>query len=342
MKRFFQALGGIVLMAGIVSAAPPLPPPSPVIAKLSWAPKETIVRQAKGGDNWPITWADDDHLYTAYGDAWGFEPMVSEKLSMGLARVEGGPDNFRGYNIRSSTFETKGEGMRGKKASGMLMVDGVLYVLVRNADNAQLGWSSDHGQTWTWSDWKFTTSFGCPTFLNFGKNYAGARDEYVYVYSLDHDSAYEAADRMVLARVNKSRLKEPSAYEFLQRLDSSGNPTWTKDIQQRGAVFSHPGKCYRSGVTYNAALKRYLWCQVLPTSKHPQGPRFQGGFGVYDAPEPWGPWTTVYYTDEWDVGPGETSSFPAKWMSADGKTLHLVFSGDDYFSVRKATLELAK
>ena len=21
--------------------------------------------------------------------------------------------------------------------------------------------------------------------------------------------------------------------------------------------------------------------------------RFQGGFGIYDAPEPWGPWTTV-------------------------------------------------
>jgi hypothetical protein len=26
-------------------------------------------------------------------------------------------------------------------------------------------------------------------------------------------------------------------------------------------------------------------------------------------------------------------------MSADGKTLHLVFSGDDSFSVRKAVLE---
>src|SRR5207249_3749377 len=32
--------------------------------------------------------------------------------------------------------------------------------------------------------------------------------------------------------------------------------------------------------------------------------------------------------------------FPAKWMSGDGRTLHLVFSGDDNFSVRKATLVL--
>jgi CubicO group peptidase (beta-lactamase class C family) len=118
-------------------------------------------------------------------------------------------------------------------------------------------------------------------------------------------------------------------------------PVWTKDIEKRGAVFTHPGNCYRSGVSFNAALKRYLWSQKLPASKDSRGPRFQGGFGVYDAPEPWGPWTTVYFTEEWDVGPGETSSFPPKWMSADGRSLHLVFSGDDCFSVRQATLTLS-
>ena len=68
--------------------------------------------------------------------------------------------------------------------------------------------------------------------------------------------------------------------------------------------------------------------------------RFHGGLGVYDAPEPWGPWTAVYYTERWDTGPGETGCFPTKWMSADGRTVHLVFSGDDAFSVRKATLIL--
>ena len=66
--------------------------------------------------------------------------------------------------------------------------------------------------------------------------------------------------------------------------------------------------------------------------------RFEGGFGVYDAPEPWGPWTTAYFTEKWDVGPGDTASFPTRWMSADGKTLHLVFSWEDHFAVRKATL----
>ena len=70
--------------------------------------------------------------------------------------------------------------------------------------------------------------------------------------------------------------------------------------------------------------------------------RFSGGFGIFDAPEPWGPWTTVFYTEAWDVGPGESSSLPTKWMSADGQTVYLVFSGDDNFSVRKGTLRLDK
>jgi hypothetical protein len=106
----------------------------------------------------------------------------------------------------------------------------------------------------------------------------------------------------------------------------------------RGPVFINPAMCYRSSISYNAGLKRYMWCQVLPKSTHPQGSRFQGGFGIYEAAEPWGPWHTVFYTKEWDVGPGETSSFPTKWMNKDGKICYLLFSGDDCFSVRKVEL----
>lgn len=314
-------------------------PPSPAIKALEWAPKEAIVRKAKGSDNWPMTWADDDHLYTAYGDGWGFEPKAPRKLGLGFARVEGPAKNFSGINIPSPTGEQIGDGARAKKASGMLMVDGILYMWTRNAGNSQLAWSKDRGQTWSWSDWKFTTSFGCPTFLNFGKNYTGARDDFVYVYSHDHDSAYEAADRMVLARVPKERIMERSAYEFFRGVDAKKKALWTKDITERGGVFSYPGRCFRSAVTYNPGLKRYLWVQIIPDIAGKKvDTRFEGGFAIYDAPEPWGPWTTVFFTERWDVAPGETASLPTKWMSADGRTMHLVFSGEDCFSVRKGTV----
>ena len=153
---------------------------------------------------------------------------------MGLCKVTGDPDDFHGVNLRAPTAERKGGGASGPKVSGMLMVDGVLYMLVRNTGNAQLAWSNDRGQTWTWSQWKFETSFGYPTFLNYGKNYSGARDAFVYIYSHDSDSAYKRADRMVLARVPTKQIKNQGAYRFFQELDddSQSSPQITQETRK--------------------------------------------------------------------------------------------------------------
>jgi CubicO group peptidase (beta-lactamase class C family) len=309
-------------------------PPGPVITQITWAPKDTIVRAARDSDIWATTWADDGSLYTAYGDGRGFVPKVPDKLSLGLCRIDGDPDNFTGVNLRAASIEQKGDGAQGKKPSGMLMVDGVLYLWVRNAANAQLAWSVDHGRTWDWADWKLSTGFGCPTFLNYGRNYAGARDGFVYVYSQDSDSAYRPSDRVSLARVPKEHIRDRTAYEFFTGIGADERPLWSKEIRKRGAAFSNRGGCYRVTVSYDAGLKRYLLCQA---GGDPQR-NIRVGFGIFDAPEPWGPWTTVTYSPTWDVDAGETCSFPTKWMSADGKTMHLVFSGDDSFSIRRATL----
>jgi len=323
--------------APIVKAVRDPYPPCEAIRGITWEPKEKIIRLAKGSDNWPATWGDDDALYTAYGDGNGFKPFTPEKFSLGLARVTGIPPDIRGANFRSTTAEKKGDGAKGEKASGILMVDGILYLWARNAGNARLGWSKDRGATWEWGGWRFETSFGCPTFLNFGKDYADARDEFIYIYSPDSDTAYQPADRMVLARVPKAKLRDKAAYEFFAGLGADGKPAWSADVTKRAAVFEHKGKCYRSGITFHSASKQYLWCLTLPGDDT----RFKGGFGIYAAPEPWGPWSTVYFTEQWDVGPGEPSSFPTKWFSADGRAAWLLFSGDDHFSVRRATLRLA-
>jgi CubicO group peptidase (beta-lactamase class C family) len=334
LKPFLEPIAAAVKSKDAASGAPL--PPSPVIAEVRWAPKESIVHLARGSDNWPITWGDDDALYTAYGDGHGFEPFVPKKLSVGFAKVLGDAASPHGINLPSPTLDSLGDGKQGRKASGIVMVDGTLYLLARNVGNAQLAWSTDHGATWTWADWKFTESFGCPTFVNFGRNYADARDEFVYLLSPDADSAYERADRVVLARVPKNSIRNRDAYEFFVQRGDDGQPIWSRDIKRRGAVFDATGQCYRLGVTYNAGLKRYLLCMTGAGNDT----RFAGGFGIYDAPEPWGPWTTAFFTESWDVGPGESSSLPTKWMSADGMTVHLVFSGDDSFSVRRAELLL--
>jgi len=331
----------------IVDAQTPPYPPSTFIVGINWD-FSTRSTEAQGSDNWSITWADDGELYTAYGDGRGFDPKVSSKLSLGFAKVLGSPPNFSGVNIRSSSGEQMGNGASGKKASGMLMVDGTLYMWVRNADNngkqCQLAWSNDHANTWAWNNWKFT-ELGYCAFLNYGQNYAAARDQYVYMYSPNTASAYVETDQVILTRVPKNKISDRNAYEFFKGLDTNGSSTWTSDISQRGSVFDFPGGSHRLDVTYNAPLGRYLMTMRSFAA-------LAGGlnqFSIYDAPEPWGPWTTVYYTEQWqgsvldksNGGWGDAQHIPTKWISPDGKTFHLVFAGDDSFSVMKATLTVS-
>jgi len=334
------------LICSVVLAGPPYSP-SPVIEKIVWAPVDTVVRRATGSDNLPVTWADDDALYITWGDGWGFEPKVPKKLSMGFARIIGEPENFKGINIRSAA-EQYGGGRSGRKGWGLISVDGVLYLWAGHADGqggqAQLAWSVDHARTWTFADWKFS-QFGLMGFINFGKNNNQSRDNYVYSYSHDGQLADTPTDSFILMRVSKNRIAKREAWEFFERIDKKGQPVWTRDLKRRGAVFKHTDACLRSAMTYNAPLRRYLWWQQIPAPKGSPDrgdTRFEGGFGVYDAPEPWGPWSTVFYTEKWDVGPGEHGDFPAKWISEDGCELYLVFSGDDSFSVRKAKIVLTR
>ena len=295
-----------LLTASAVAQQEPPYPMSTIITGLTWADATTIVHQATGSDNWPITWADDGEQYTAYGDGWGFDPKVPAKLSLGFARVSGGPPGT-GTNIRSASGEQKGDGRSGKKASGMLMVEGTLYTLVRNANNngeqSQLAWSSDYAATWTWSSWKFA-ELGYPCFLNFGRNYAGARDDYVYVYSPDTPSAYNETDTIVLARVPKQSVTIKTAYEFFSGFDANGNPTWSSDINQRKAVFTFPGGCNRIDVTYNAPLKRYL---LVTRSRARAGGKDQFAFTTRPGPGDRGRLYSTSRTGTWTPVRAHTS-----------------------------------
>jgi len=314
-------------------------PPSQIIRSVSFAPESNVIRKAIDSDNWPITWGEDDSLYTSYGDGRGFEPYIEPKLSLGYARITGRPDQFEAVNIRSESGERSGDGAAGAKSSGMVMIGGVLYQLVRNVGNSQLMWSEDRGRTWQWG-FKFETSFASPSFINYGRNYGGAPDDYVYVYSQDGPSAYEPSNQIVLARVPKARIRDRQAYQFFVRLDSGGRPVWASGIASRGPVFSNPGRCERTDAVFHPVLKRYL---LAVSFNH------RGAWGIFDAPNPWGPWTTTFHTNDWGLGSTHGYRLPSKWISADGRSMTLVFSGRrgpglhyDAFCARQMTMDFGR
>ena len=46
-------------------------------------------------DNWAITWSNDDHQYTSWGDGGGFDGDNRKgRASMGIARIEGDKGDY--------------------------------------------------------------------------------------------------------------------------------------------------------------------------------------------------------------------------------------------------------
>jgi hypothetical protein len=76
---------------------------SPLIESVAFGATKSA---APGSDNWPVTWADDDHIYTTYGDGTGFDGKG--QLSLGYARLSGGGDSFVGTDIAEPTGEDTG------------------------------------------------------------------------------------------------------------------------------------------------------------------------------------------------------------------------------------------
>jgi hypothetical protein len=324
----------------IVFAAHPPYPPSPVIGNVTWDFKN-LTRAAEESDLFPITWAADNNLYTAWGDGWGFTGwrlLKWTKKYLGVSRISGEPSAYAGADL----WFGKG------KSHGIISVDGSLYMIVTEEGNkwsrAKIGQSRDYGTTWTSNGRSFEEAkwdlqepggvFAAACFLQFGKDYERARDGFVYGYSERVRNIIQPD--IVMFRVPKTRITDRSAYEFFTGLDHDGHARWTADITKMQPVFSdRNGISWGMQAMYHPRSKRYLLTVRRDDSS--------SAWGIFDAPEPWGPWTTVAYYDSWlDSKRKLTFSFNQKWMSHDGQHLWMVFSGlgiYDSFNVVKATLK---
>ncbi len=336
MRSLLLAACGLILWCLSAAAAGPEAsyPPSPVIRGVSfdWSTHE---RSAPGSDNWPVTWADDGNQYTTWGDGGGFGGSDQRgRVSLGVARVEGWWHNYRGVNIWGGYRPLNPARFDGK-SYGIVCVDGVLYMW-RSPGSDSVGYrfarlyrSTDHGASWTAADWQFAQADGMvmPTILNFGRDYNGARDGYVYHYFIKLQDpgrlAVHKPGRVYLLRVPKKDLMRREAYEFFS--GTAQRPAWSRRMADRKAVFRDPrGVGWCMSVSYNAGLKRYLLMTEHDAT-------VKGNIGIFDAPEPWGPWTTVHYGAVFGH-PGEPPTtffcnFSNKWLSRDGRTFTLIFTG---------------
>lgn len=319
------------------------------------------------GDQWAGTWADDGHLYMGWGDGTGFghrgnwrDPATA---FMGLARLEGTPPNHRGVNVwggfkpesQAGALYVNRDPQRTnlKPADGLISINGTMYwYSERKSDgrvDCQLLTSADYGRSWKDYGCFFQEDgkFAFTGIIQFGQNYSDVPSylgNYLYLFDggtkAESNPHYSRTD-MLFARLPLDDLLNRRAVEFFD--GTPGNPSWTSDINQAKAVFEdRQGVNSHVSCTYNKAIGRY----ILLTMHSSAG--IKKGFGIFESDRPWGPWSTVYYTDNLDsFVPGLARlinlSLPSKWISPDGKSMWMVFSGrpsDPFYSFNLIKLRL--
>ncbi|MFZ1006988.1 MAG: hypothetical protein WAN65_09135, partial [Candidatus Sulfotelmatobacter sp.] len=295
---------------------------------------------------------------------------------------------YGGYNS-SHPYNDNKNGLLNGKMSSIIAIGANFYGLGgvwRSTDQGGPYDSPNHyevvsspSNAYSWADtaWNFCSadSNGNPlsgglggrtglcvnSFADFGAGIPSA-DGYIYAYGVANTSYFwngygstTGANVTYLVRVPSSQITTESAYQFYSGLDFNGNPIWTTNINQIRPVFvdNTPSQTY-SGTNYtfpmlmnigkpvyDAPLKRYI--AVAEGAKESQ-------VAFYEAPNLWGPWSVIYYTNinvanggtgGWgNLGAGTWNgstyvdmdtlghNIVGAWTSADGKTLQIVFSSD--------------
>jgi len=297
------------------------------------------------GDTFPMTWANDGEIYTSAGDpCWG-----ETHDGLDIEKFSGYPPDYKIVKVNPMN-DYRGWGGMGPKPTGMICVDGILYLAFQNLRGTQRAphsLRSQHGSdahivyaicdnsghgvgAWTPALSNITMvmfpgyKFGGPAFVNFGQNNANARDDYVYAVSSDQ---WDNGSNLRLGRVPKDCIVSGELWEWVCAFTPSGEPVWSHDLEAAIPVLSLHKYIGLPEMVYLAGLGRYL---LLTWRLHKD---FSGDDGtdliIFESPEPWGPFYLVHFEEYW-----EGKSFtpycprvPLKWMKPDGISGWLQFSG---------------
>ena len=367
------AITAVTLAAGAVKASPY--PPSEILGGVWWD-EASKQRYATDSDLWDSAWASDDNIYAAWGDGEGFSGRT--KSQMGFTQLSGSPSEHTliGTDVlygMSNPPECPGNSpsvLGGKPTGTVALPGGLIYSLHSsgvdlgggNCASQWLARSNDNGASWTDHvgnlSWPDANGFAPSALLQYGRAQAGALapdrtgTPYLYIYGT---KASRPVSEQYLARVPASpahSIETLSAWQYYSGMDSLGNPLWSTSSALASPVWRDANNGQWLEVTFDKGIGRYLAyndhgyaCQGQPCERQ---------VSLFDAPTPWGPWTTFDYEDQFDnVDCGtnclgdrlEVSFFlMQKWFSPDGLTIWPEYSSTrpyDSLNLIEGTMWLA-
>lgn len=237
--------------------------------------EETTLRLGGQGDNWHMSWADDDRQYTSLcdGKAWpDVDGYTGREYNTRVFAIEGDPHDTRFVHLPGfpDLHIEAHPNINRYYGFGILALDGHIYNYLSTPNypfemddarfvGAKLIHSPDNGATWQnqgggpvqWEPWEDRhrdnmiffeeegDTFALITVLQMGKNYEHNRDGFVYLYA-PNGSVEGTMNQLGLARVPKDRILQRTAYEFFAGRNADGTGQWSADIGLREPVHVFP------------------------------------------------------------------------------------------------------
>ena len=236
--------------------------------------EETTLRLGGIGDNWLMSWANDDKQYTSLCDGRGWPGMPQAYYNSRLYAIVGDPPHPVFEYIASYPDLVNHMGTRECSRYynfGTLALDGYIYQFHSTPNHpfgepdprfvgAKLIYSPDNSRTWCnqdgstpvrWEPWEERSkknmvffeepgdAFSLLTVLQMGKNYQHNTDGFIYVYA-PNGNTEGSMNQLVMFRVPKDRILDRRAYEFFAGRSVDGKPKWSRRLEDRGVVHTFP------------------------------------------------------------------------------------------------------
>ena len=307
----------------------------------------------RGGDNFCNTWAGDNNIYVNLddGDGWRDASGIGTEWNHRVWRLKGGPEPYSPEYLHDYPDYEWGKNWY---AFGIVAIDGYIYYTISrpyavDKRGIKLLYSPDYGNSWFRHDgvgaekdkyvedsstmffWnEHMHLFSYCDFVQCGKDYQDAKDNYVYLYC----KLTSPEPSIYVARVPRghANIVNKSKYEYCKGYDHNGFPIWTSDIIHIKKVMSFPKGYYHSGFLPSVVYNKGLDLFIMMVGARPED-RFSGKppiLRLYWSKTPAGPWTEFHRDDNWRADSQENipyqPKFIPKFTSADGKTMYMNYS----------------
>lgn len=322
----------------------------------TWASNDTMyspwtdgkTKRLDGYTDWSQSWVHPEHITTGQGIIVGDDPLNMKAYSIGLDK-----------SSPAAPYD-------GRYPCGSLVHNGVWYYGtyclgpkgVTEYGGTEVNWpwigpfvgfrtSEDYGHNWKPCPhapaepifgetglYGQPVKIGAPHFVDFGKNMEHSPDGKAYLVAHGADfsdpkwrfwnTSWITGDQIYLLRVTPSveNINDPSKYEFYAGKDDNGDPVWTNDFEEIKPLLEWNNNMGCVTITWNEPLKKYLMCVTDGGSTKSKMNTY-----ILESDRIDGDWKLITYLKNFGVQ-AYFVNFPTKFISEDGKTLWMLYSGN--------------